>query len=73
MDNHQYKIVLTLEETCEIARIGRSTLYRSLRSGALRARKIGKKTVVLREDLQAWLQSLPTSVPVGARSEMDRE
>jgi excisionase family DNA binding protein len=45
---------------CKVAGVGRSKIYEAIRSGALPVRKNGAKNLVLREDLQRWLQNLPT-------------
>ncbi len=39
--------------------IGMTTFYRLVNEGQITARKIGKATVVLIEDEQAWRASLP--------------
>jgi len=49
------------------APISLSKFYLEVREGRLIARKIGGKTVVLREDLVAWLQSLPRKTAVSER------
>jgi Mrp family chromosome partitioning ATPase len=41
------------------AGVGRSTIRGALNSGALTARKIGRRTVILDADLQSWLAALP--------------
>jgi excisionase family DNA binding protein len=50
---------LSVIEACDIAGIGRTTLYQVISQGQLRARKIGKRTLVLRTDLQDFLSALP--------------
>jgi excisionase family DNA binding protein len=52
-------LVHTIAEVCARACIGRTALYEEINSGALRAVKRGKRTLVLDEDLHAWLQALP--------------
>lgn len=52
-------LTFTIDEACEIARISRGTLYKAMRSGALLGRKLGTKTIILRTDLQLWLEALP--------------
>lgn len=49
----------TIPEVCEKFRISRTTLYVQIKSGRLKARKIGRKTLVLEPDLNTWLASLP--------------
>jgi excisionase family DNA binding protein len=48
-----------IAEACAIARIGRTTLYAAIRGGELRARKIGKRTLILQQDFLEWLNSRP--------------
>jgi excisionase family DNA binding protein len=40
--------------------IGRDGVYRAINEGRLRARKFGKRTLILAADLDAFLASLPT-------------
>ncbi len=57
MPNTPY--ALNVEEAVAYSRIGRSTLYTALRNGELTARKVGRRTVILRQDLEAWLERSP--------------
>jgi excisionase family DNA binding protein len=50
---------LSVAEACAIAGIGRSKLYEAIASGRLTARKLGKRTLILRDDLRKFLQALP--------------
>lgn len=49
----------TVEEFLGWARIGRTKLYQEINEGRLKPRKLGRKTLILRADAEAWLNSLP--------------
>lgn len=53
------RIAYSIEETARIASLGRTALYAEINAGRLRARKAGRRTIVLADDLRAWLASLP--------------
>ena len=50
---------LSVLEACSIARIGRTKIYEAIATGSLKARKFGKRTIILRTDLQDFLSALP--------------
>ena len=50
----------TVAEAAALLGIGRSTIYVAIKDGRLKTRKLGKRTLVLREDLDAFLAALPT-------------
>jgi excisionase family DNA binding protein len=50
----------SIEDQAKRVGCGRTTIYGAIKSGALTARKIGRRTVVLDEDLRRWLVTLPT-------------
>ena len=57
---------LSVSEACRIAGIGRRTkIYEAIADGRLKARKFGKRTLILRADLQAFLASLPVALADG--------
>jgi len=47
-------IVLNISEAAALAKTSRTSLYLALRSGSLRAKKHGARTVILYDDLKAW-------------------
>ncbi len=55
-------IAYTIKEACTASRAGRTTLYGAIRRGELVARKLGKKTLILEDDLRRWIEQLPTVV-----------
>jgi excisionase family DNA binding protein len=56
-------LAYTIAEACSVARAGRTSLYEAIRSGALRAVKRGRRTIVLADDLRHYLENLPVVVP----------
>ena len=54
-------LAFTLEQAAALSGVGRSALYAAARAGRLVARKCGRRTVVLRGDLQTFLERLPVS------------
>ena len=57
------KLAFSISETCEAAGQGRTSIYAAIARGELKARKAGRRTVVLPDDLKAWLESLPAITP----------
>lgn len=49
---------LSIEETCSATRIGKTKIYQLINSGELKAHKIGKRTIILKQDLEAFLNNL---------------
>jgi excisionase family DNA binding protein len=47
------------EEAAKVAGVGRTRIFSAIGSGRLLARKFGRRTVILREDLEAFLRALP--------------
>ena len=50
---------LTLDEFCKRVKIGRTKAYEEVRAGRLVVRKNGKTSIVIAEDGQRYLDSLP--------------
>ena len=55
------EIAFTIAEACEFSGLGRSSLYRLFEKRALIPRKAGRRTLILREELEAYIRSLPAA------------
>lgn len=49
---------LSIEEVCSSTGLGRTKLYQLMNSGELKAHKIGKRTIILKDDLNEFLNNL---------------
>lgn len=54
------QLSLSIEETCAATGLGRTKIYEAIGSGALVAKKLGKRTLILKTDLEIFLASLET-------------
>lgn len=52
-------LVFTMAELPVATGLGRSSLYAAIKAGRLTAKKAGRRTIVLRADLDEFLRSLP--------------
>lgn len=57
---------LSIENVRSITGIGRTRLYEAINNGKLKARKFGKRTIILRDDLDIFLTNLE-SYPMNKR------
>jgi hypothetical protein len=53
------KLSYSIEEFAAASGIGRTRLYSAIKVGQLRARKFGKRTVILASDGREFLENLP--------------
>ncbi|MGN3974757.1 helix-turn-helix domain-containing protein [Tsuneonella sp. SYSU-LHT278] len=54
-----HKLAFHIDEAREAGAGSRSEIYEALRRGDLKAKKRGRRTVILRDDLAEYLASLP--------------
>jgi hypothetical protein len=59
------KLTYSIADICAAGNFGRTTAFGAIKTGALRAVKVGRRTIILDEDFKAFLKSLPeaTSKP----------
>jgi excisionase family DNA binding protein len=52
-------LALSIVEACARSGVGRTTIYEMIKTGRLSARKCGRRTLILTDDLQRCLEELP--------------
>lgn len=52
------QLSFSIEEVQTVTGLGRTRIYAAIGSGALKAKKFGKRTLVLKDDLDAFLANL---------------
>lgn len=57
------RLAYTPEEAVRVSGVSRSRLYEAMRDGRLKARKNGRSTLILAEDLAEFLRALPERQP----------
>ena len=50
---------LSIPDACRVAGLGRIKVYEAISDGRLKARKFGKRIIILRTDLHLFLKALP--------------
>ena len=55
------KLAFSVIEACQRVGIGRTRLYEELRTGSLRHKKVGTRTIILSTDLDTWLANLTSA------------
>ncbi len=53
------KLAYTIDEAGDAGAGGRTKIYEAIKAGELKARKRGKRTIILAADLAQYLESLP--------------
>jgi excisionase family DNA binding protein len=49
----------SIAQFCRRFGVGRTSVYQELKLGRLRARKIGRRTIITEDDAEDWLHRLP--------------
>ncbi|TIV71440.1 MAG: DNA-binding protein [Mesorhizobium sp.] len=58
-DDNNRKIGLTIDEAVDRSGIGRTKIFEAIKLGKLTARKAGRRTIILSDELSLYLKSLP--------------
>jgi excisionase family DNA binding protein len=65
-DAYQTPLAVSVDEAARRAGVGRGYLYQQISEGKLRARKAGRRTLIVLSDLAAWVEQLPTFATEGS-------
>ena len=57
------KLAHTIPSASKASNTGRTKIYEAISKGELRAKKLGRRTLILDEDLRDWLAGLPDLKP----------
>jgi excisionase family DNA binding protein len=52
-------MAMNVAEAAAEAGVGRDSIYEGIRAGTLEARKLGRRTIITRDALQRFLETLP--------------
>jgi excisionase family DNA binding protein len=55
------RLAYTVNEVAALVGVGRSSIYEAINNCSLKARKFGRRTMILAWDLEAWLDGLPVA------------
>ncbi|RQN33688.1 DNA-binding protein [Paraburkholderia tropica] len=58
-EEHTSKGVLSVNDFCQWAGVGRTAVYSEMKAGRLSARKFGRRTIIPQVEAERWLASLP--------------
>lgn len=60
MNNDNLPLAMSIQDAVALSGIGRTSLFAAIKAGELKVKKYGRRTLVLTEDLKAWIDSLPS-------------
>ena len=55
------ELAVPIVEAARRAGVGRSSIYEAVNRGELRLKKSGRRSLILVDDLKAWVNSLPNA------------
>lgn len=63
---NETRVAVTVAEAAKAATVSRSTIYAELAAGRIKARKLGRRTLVEVASLRDWVSALPAYEPKAA-------
>jgi excisionase family DNA binding protein len=57
------ELAISIIEAAKRAGVGRSSIYEAIGRGDLKIRKNGRRSLVLVDDLKAWVSAMPEAKP----------
>lgn len=69
MENTTIKRFYTIPEVMKATTLGRTSVYHFINKGLLTAKKMGSKSVITAESLEAFISSLPAKTKVGGSND----
>jgi excisionase family DNA binding protein len=58
---HLPRMAYSIDQACSVTGLGRTSLYQLIKSGKLIARKCGRRTLIMADDLSASLNRFPSA------------
>lgn len=52
-------LAYTVNQALVVTNIGRTKLYEEIDAGRIKTKRLGRRVLILAEDLKAWLNALP--------------
>ena len=56
-----YPLAVSIIEAAKLSSLGRSSLYEAIGRGELHVKKAGRRSLILVDDLKAWVAALPNA------------
>jgi excisionase family DNA binding protein len=57
MPGNRHPLATSIADAAEISGVGKSTLYEAMVGGKLKYLKVGRRRLILVDDLRAWLET----------------
>ncbi|WAV88897.1 helix-turn-helix domain-containing protein [Oxalobacter aliiformigenes] len=54
------KLLFSVKEFCEMVGIGRTTFYQEVKAGRIKAKKMGRSTLIPKSELERFIEELPS-------------